>query len=42
MSVKTASARMLWIAVSDLSESLILSLMAAFKTSKELGYRFLT
>ena len=42
MSVKTASARMLWIAVSDLSESLVLSLMAAFKTSKELGYRFLT
>ena len=40
MSVKTASARMLWIAVSDLSESVILSLMAAFKTPKELGYRF--
>ena len=40
MSVKTASARMLWIAVSDFSESVILSLMAAFKTPKELGYRF--
>ena len=40
MSVKTANARMLWIAVSDFSESVILSLMAAFKTPKELGYRF--
>lgn len=40
MSVKTASARMLWIAVSNFSESVILSLMAAFKTPKELGYRF--
>ena len=40
MSVKTASARMLWIAVSDFSESVILSLMAAFKSPKELGYRF--
>ena len=31
---------MLWIAVSDFSESVILSLMAAFKSPKELGYRF--
>ena len=40
MSVKTASARMLWIVVSDFSKSVILSLMAAFRTPKELGYRF--
>tara|TARA_B100000989_G_scaffold291860_1_gene266941 strand:+ start:134 stop:385 length:252 start_codon:yes stop_codon:yes gene_type:complete len=40
MSVKTASAQMLWIAVSDFSESVILPYMAAFKTPKELGYPF--
>lgn len=31
---------MLWIAASDLSESVFLSSMAAIKTPKELGYRF--
>ena len=40
MSVKTASAQMLWIAVSDFSWSDILPFMAAFKTPKELGYLF--
>ena len=40
MSAKTENARMVWIAVSDLRESVIHLSMAEIKTPKELGYRF--